>query len=323
MSQVELDRSGNAIGLIRSTDGAGYPLRIDLQASASCTVRVRDGEVSEYYINGKSYAPEVVWHERQYPLAGLPVGLSPVAYAAYTLSEYVSIRDFVTSWFAGGAVPRARLKNNAKKLKPLEALTVKESWRASIAMGEPFVHGSDWDYELIQADHASADWLEGKRFSAVDVARFFGCPADLIDAAVSGQSVTYANITERNLQFLIMHLGPAIKRREDALTAAIPRPRFVKLNSDALMRMDAMSRAQFIQVQIESRVLAPSEARKLDNRPPFTKEQINEFDELGLNKKVAAGVPEPANAELPAAEAGTVPTPGSPNAEPPKQPGGK
>jgi HK97 family phage portal protein len=287
MGQVELDRSGNNIGIIREVDAQGYPARVDLVCSSSCAIRGRYEEVTEYLIDGESYAPEYIWHERQYPLAGVPFGLSPIAYAAYTLGEYVSVQEFVTSWFGGGAVPRARLRNTEKKLKGTEAAVVKEAWRASIAMGEPFVHGNDWEYSLIQAEKASADWLEAKRYTDVDIARFLGCPADLIDAAVSGQSITYANITERNLQFLIMHLGPAISRREDALTRAIPRPRFVKLNSEALLRMDPMTRAAYIKTQIDSRVLAPSEARAIDNRPPFTADQIAEFTELGLIKSAA------------------------------------
>jgi HK97 family phage portal protein len=290
MSQIELDRTGNAIGLIREVDLSGYPIRIDLKASASCAIRVKDGEIYEYIIDGVTYQPQFVWHEKQYPVAGLQVGLSPIAYAAYTLGEYFSIQEFATAWFSGGAVPRSRLKNVEKKIAAKEATVVKEAWRASQAMGEPFVHGSDWEYSLIQADQASADWLEAKRYTDVDIARFMGCPADLVDAAVSGQSVTYANITERNLQFLIMNLGPAIMRREGALTNAIPRPRFVKLNSDALLRMDPASRAKFIKTQIDSRVLAPSEARALDNRPPFTDAQIKEFEDLGLNKTASAAV---------------------------------
>jgi phage portal protein BeeE len=64
------------------------------------------------------------------------------------------------------------------------------------------------------------EWIDGKRYGVSDIARFFGCPGDLIDAAVSTGSITYANMTQRNLQFLIMHLGPAVYRRERASVEA-------------------------------------------------------------------------------------------------------
>jgi hypothetical protein len=63
---------------------------------------------------------------------------------------------------------------------------------------------------------------------------------------VAGGNITYANVTQRNLQFLIMHLQPAMGRREDALTTLTPRPQFVKLNTDVLLRMDPQTRTATI-----------------------------------------------------------------------------
>jgi hypothetical protein len=77
-----------------------------------------------------------------------------------------------------------------------------------------------------------------------------------------------------------MSLGPAVKRREDALSRLSSRPRFVKLNTDALLRMDPATRAQVIKTRIDSRTLAPSEARALDDLPPLTDDQLAEFDRL-------------------------------------------
>jgi HK97 family phage portal protein len=287
-SQVSLDSSGNAVGIINGTDKQGYPTDIDLKSAESVDV-VINGEtnkIRKYRIDGTEYDPSVIWHEKQFTFPGLHIGLSPVMYAAYSIGQYRTVQQFATEWFMAGQGPRASLKNNEKKISGKEATIVKEAWRASQVMGEPFVHGSDWEYSLVQAQEASADWLESQKLSLVDVSRFFGVPGDLIDAALAGgPSITYANVTQRNLQFLVMHLGPAIIRRENALSQLLPRPRFIKMDSDSLLRMDPSSRALMIRTQIESRVLAPSEARLMDNRQPFTPEQIAEFDELGLNKR--------------------------------------
>jgi HK97 family phage portal protein len=276
-TQQDLDRCGNTVGIITKADARGYPAQIDLQPVADVQVVVRKGDLAGYRIGGQWFPPEKIWHERQYTASGLHVGLSPVAYAAWTIGQYLSVQQFATTWFTGGAVPRARLKNVAKTLSPKESTVVKESWKASIAAGEPFVHGSDWEYSLISAEQASADWIEAQKASVTDVARFFGCPSDLIDAAVTTGNITYANITQRNLQLLVMNVGPAVIRREDALSTLLPAPRYVKLNTDALLRMDPASRAEMIKTQIDSRVLAPSEARELDNRQPLTQAQADEF----------------------------------------------
>jgi HK97 family phage portal protein len=277
-SQFDLDRAGNVVGIVSQRDGNGFPARIDLQRTADVTILTKGNTITNFRIAGQLYDPADIWHEKQYTVPGIPVGLSPVAYAAYTLGKYFSIEEFVLSWFGGGAVPRARLRNTQKKLVGKEAAIVKESWRAAIAAGEPFVHGADWEYDLIQAQEASADWLEGEKSSVLDVARFFGVPADLIDAIVSaGTRITYANVTQRHLQFLITHLGPAIARREDALTQLTAAPRYVNLDTDALLRLDPSSRATYLKTLIDARLMAPSEGRALDGRPPFTQAQLNEF----------------------------------------------
>lgn len=277
-SQFDLDRAGNCFGLITARDGLGLPARIELVPVSEVTVIVKDGVV-KYRISGKLYEEHEVWHERQYTVAGLHVGLSPIAYAAWSIGEYLSIQQFALDWFGNGAVPSAHLKNTGKTITPGDAEETKRRFKASTANQDVFVTGNDWEYSMIQADAAGADWIEAKRYSVGDIARFFDCPGDLIDAAAGG-SMTYANITQRNLQFLVMNLGPAIIRREDALSGLTSRPRFVKLNTDALLRMDPQTRAAMLGAQIASRQLAPSEARELQDRQPFTDSQLAEFDRL-------------------------------------------
>jgi HK97 family phage portal protein len=275
-SQVDLDRAGNAFGLITERDGVNMPRRIDLQPVNECSYVIQNGK-EWYRISGKLYDPKDVWHERQYTVSGLPVGLSPVAYAAWSISEYLSIQDFALDWFGNGGVPLAHLKNNAKVIEPDAAAKIKERFKASVQAGDVFVSGNDWEYNMIQANQAGSSWLEAKQYSVGDIARFFDCPGDLIDAAVQSGNITYASISQRNLQFLIMHLGPAVIRRENALGRLLSNPRYVKLNTDALMRLDPLTRAQMTKTQIDARALTPDEARELDNRAPLTQDQVEQF----------------------------------------------
>ncbi|WP_219512770.1 phage portal protein [Nonomuraea ceibae] len=286
-TQVDLDRAGNTFGLITERsgimgpDGHHLPARIDLLALSDVAVRARGAEITKYIVAGVEYDPWEIWHERQYTVAGMPLGLSPVAYAAWSIEESLNAQKFAKEWFGGGAIPLAELTNTAKKIDPAEAKIAKDRFRAAVSTGDLFVHGNDWEYKPIQAVAQQTSFIEARQFGLTDISRFFGCPADLIDAAVSTGTVTYANISERNLQFLIMHLGPAVSRREDALTRGlVPGPRYVKLNRSALLAMDAEARARAIQTRIASRTLAPSEARELDDLPPFTESQLAEFDRL-------------------------------------------
>ena len=107
--------------------------------------------------------------------------------------------------------------------------------------------------------------------SDLELARFLGVPGDLVDVASKGSSITYANITQRNLQFLIMHLGPMIARRETAFTnRLLPRPQYCKLNTAALMRMDPASQMTTFGVAIDKRIQTPSEVRAILDLPART-----------------------------------------------------
>ncbi len=279
-SQVDLDRAGNSFGIITAVDGMGLPARVELQDLASCTVVVRSGKLAGYRISGKWYEPGEVWHERQYTLAGLHVGLSPVAYAAWSIQQSLSAQQFALEWFAGGAIPAGDLKNTAKTVNPREAEVIKQRFKASVGNGDLFVHGMDWEYKPIQATASDANFIAAQNLSNGDVGRFFGVPGDIIDAAVSSGSITYASISQRNLQLLIINIGPAVTRRELALSRWLPRPRFVKLNRNVVLAMDPETRAKVLGQQVRDRLVAPSEARALDNRQPFTAEQLAEFDRL-------------------------------------------
>ncbi|MGH3985872.1 MAG: phage portal protein [Pseudonocardiaceae bacterium] len=278
-TQFDLDRAGNTIGVITERNSYGLPSCIELVPLAWVAFNIRDNVLTEYYIRGKAYPPSKIWHEKQYTVAGFHVGLSPIMYAAWSIGEHLSIQDFAISWFTNGGIPRSHLQNNVQTtISDAQASTIKARLKETVQTGDALVTGRDWTYSMISAEQTGMEWIEARKLGPIDIARFFDCPADLIDSAVAGQSVTYANVTQRNLQFLTMALGPAVIRRENALNKLLPTRQFCKFNTDALLRMDPLSRAQMINHQILGRTLAPSEARLLEDRQPFTEEQIQEFE---------------------------------------------
>ncbi len=294
-TQIDLDRAGNAIGLITERNGAGLPQRIDLMPIQLCSLRFQTGTSGDtglepgrdahatliYHIDGKDYAPDQVWHEKQYTVAGFPVGLSPIAYAAWTIAEAKSIQDFALTWFGGGGIPRGHLRNKQQTMSSAAADAVKARFKSTVASGDVFVTGADWEYSMIQAEQTGTEWLEAQKFGVTEIARFFDVPADLLDAPAQARgAITYANVTQRNMQFFIMHLGPAVVRRETALSRLLPQPRYAKLNTGALLRMDDLNRSQVIQTRIDSRTLTPNEAREMEDLPPLTSAQLTQFHDM-------------------------------------------
>lgn len=303
-----LDRAGNNIGIITERNAItsplypeGLPSRIDLQDIGNCAVIERKGIGTRYRINNKEYLPSEVWHEVQFPVAGLPVGLSAIAHAAWSISETMSMQQFALDWFRRGGVPKSRMKNTARKLTDKERTSAKQWWDDTVNNGDLLVTGADWEFDMISAQTAGMEWLEGRRFGLSDISRFFGCPADLIDAAISNPgTVNYASITQRNLQFLIMNMAPGVIRREVALSTLLPRPRYVKLNTDALLRMDPEMRGKTMNGAITTRRMTVTEARALDNRLPLSPADEEEFVRLFGNPNKAPAVPKPAAPAAPA-----------------------
>lgn len=280
-SQMDLDSVGNAFGIIQERDATGLPSQIDLVSADTVSVSVKNRKITSYKIGKDKYDPVDIWHERQYTVPGIHVGLSPIMYAARAIGSSLSAQQFALDWFSNGAVPGAILKNSDRTLQQAEASAIKKQWMASVGNGEPFVTGKDWEYSMVQAKAAEAEFLTTMEFSITDVARFFGVPADMIDGAGKGSSITYANVTQRNLQFLIMNIGPAVQRREAALTRLTPKPRRVELDTESLLRMDPLTLSTMIKNRILSKNLTPDEARsKYYNQGPLDANQYEQFEIL-------------------------------------------
>jgi HK97 family phage portal protein len=291
-SQVDLDRFGNTFGLITARDGLGFPARIELLPAEGVTVTTKNGQITGFRYLGQVFTPDQIWHEKQYTIAGLPVGLSPLAHAALSLSTGISAQEFAAAWFSGSAVPAAHLKNTTQVLDGTEAAKVKERYNASVKDGDVFVTGADWEFTMMGAKASESGFIEAIHATSSDLCRFLGVPGDMVDVDEKTGSITYASITQRNLQLLIMNLGPATTRRERALSRLLPQPRYVKLNTDAVvLRMDPAARAELNKVLLESKQRTPSEVREKDDLPPFTPEQIAEIQALAKPTPTPTGVP--------------------------------
>ncbi len=298
MTQADLDSAGNTVGLITERSAArsvyypeGLPSRIELQPIASCAYVQRSDRPDQWRIGTKLYDLADVYHEAANRQAGLKVGLPTVVYAALSIGEGLSMQQHGLDWFSGGGIPKAHMKNTMKLLDPEDVSRAKQWWRDVVANGDMLVTGKDWEYDMIQAQTAGMEFIAGRDHSNLDICRFFDTPGDLVDVNQSGASITYANITQRNLQYLIYRLGPAVSRREKALTKLLPAPRYIKMNTDALLRMDPLTRQKLLRSKVETWQLTNTEARAMDNLAPLTAAQITEMTGIYGGPKTGGSSP--------------------------------
>lgn len=281
-SQVSLDLRGNAYGIILSRDGFGRPSQIELQHPDNVSVRERPNGEILYYIKGKPYKPVDVWHERQNTLPGSIVGMSAIAYAAWTISSGLSAQRFGLDWFRNGAFPSGHLKNIAKSLQAKEAEIVKERFSAAVSARQPFVSGADWDFKTLTISPNESQFLETINASVDDVARFFTVPAEMIGGGGSkaGGSITYANVEQRSLDFLIFHMDPTYVRRETALSRLVATGTYAQFDRNSLTRTDVLNRAKAQHLKINARIMTPDEARLEEHRPPLTQADWDQFAQI-------------------------------------------
>jgi HK97 family phage portal protein len=281
-SQLSLDLRGNAYGRIVARDPRTYlPTQIELVHPDDVTVTVRtDGEI-EYRFAGVPVDPLDVWHERQNEEPGSVVGMSPISAAARALGINLAAADYGGGFYDEALTPSALLSSEAP-IDETQARIVKARVLATQNGREPLVLGGNWSYRPLTVNPAEAMFLEVMRYSDVDVARLFDVPGEMIEANTSGSSITYANREQRVQDLLAFRLGPAIARRERALSRLTVRGQYVKLTTAALLRADLSTRYKSYEVGLRNGFLALEEVRALEDREPLTDEQLQALHDAGL-----------------------------------------
>lgn len=274
---------GNAFGLIVALDNRGWPTQIEtLDPGVVGRREVVDG-VAQVTIDRKVHKlwpfGDVLHVPGRMVPAGQPWGLSPLAYAAKAIGTSIAAEDFSNRFFTEGAHPTAAVYANTA-LTAEQAKGIKEAVERATGGGsrEPLVLGGDLKYEQIQTDPKDSQFLDLMQFEVLQACRFWRVPPALAYAAVSGQNVTYSNISDSDLQYLKHSLDGYLVRFEGALTRILPRPQFVRANRNAILRMDAIRRHEVYATRLEHKTISVNEVRALEDEPPFD----GEYDTPGV-----------------------------------------
>ena len=286
-TQMDKDRYGNAVGIIRERNALGKPTAVELQSMSNVSAVMDGGHIIQWRCGRDYYDPRDIWHEKQYTISGLALGLNPLTYASRDLGIYESAAD----WFAGGALPKGTLRNTEQsKITAKDAEDARDKFRESTRGGDIFVHGVEWEWTPATTSAATSGFLEQQESSEQAICRYIGVPAMMVGVDGGTGNITYANVTQANLQFLIMHLQPSIVRTERYWSRyALPQPWQFKLNTDALLRLDPQGKADLMVKLNAMKTRTPTELRRLDNLGPYDDEQIAELGTFAQLGKPAPG----------------------------------
>lgn len=282
-SQVawSLATHANAFGIVTASTSQGLPLEIQLVDPYSIDPQVEGGrkwigikgEWDTTWEHGGKW-----WHVPGKTLRpGSPYGLSPLAEAQRTIGLGLAAEDFSNEFFSGSGHPTwgftadtALTKDQADAIKAAVTQAMRPGTR------EPLVFGSGLKAQQFSVNPGETQFIDTMRFVCEQVARFWGVPASAIGAAMSGQSVTYANVTDADLRTLKDVLIGYFVAVEDGLTPCLPRPQVVKFNQDAVLRGDPKLRTEIITAQIQAGLLSVNEGRKLLDLEPWAEPEYDQ-----------------------------------------------
>jgi HK97 family phage portal protein len=259
---------GNVYGVVLERDRLQYPVTVEWQDPTTVEVE-QVNHRAIYRFQGQQVPSEDVWHDRWFVMPGSLVGRAPLTMHRETIGLGLAAQKFGAQWFGDGAHPSAVLSTD-QQVTQEQAATIKARFVAAIRnTREPAVLGAGMTYQQIQTAPNESQFLETQQNVAISVARVFGIQPEMIAAATSGSSVTYANVEQQAIQYLTFGLDRWLVKGERSISRHLPRGMFAKFNRGALMRTDLLSRYRAHAIALNGRFLNIDEVRELEDRPPL------------------------------------------------------
>ena len=279
---------GNAFAEVTAWTGRSQPAQLELVDPALVTNRrIEDGypTVTLNSERRRIYPHGDLWHmPGRFVRAGSPFAESPITRARSTIGGAIAARDYGSQFFGDGGHPGAIIQSE-NELTEEQAKAIKRSFLAAVKGNrEPAVFGSGLDYEPILANIEDGQFIELQRFAIEEACRFWRVPPSMVYAAVSGQAVTYANVTQSDLAYLKHSLEGHYVRIERAWSALLSQQQMVRFNRNAFLRSDPTTRSEVVDRRLANRTLTVNEARALEDESPF---DGDEFDEPGVPEAFA------------------------------------
>jgi HK97 family phage portal protein len=201
-------------------------------------------------------------------------GLSPVAQCRLALGLSASLQASAKSYFQQGSKPSGIISAPSPNTGELERLA--QQWADCHAGVDNFhkvaVVAGEIGFTPLAFSADDSQFLQQRELSTREVARIFRVPAWAIDGA-SGDSMTYANVTEQNRSFASHSLTPWLVRIERAFSNdsdLCPGGAYLSFDLDGLLRADAATRAQVYTAALnpETGWLTRAEVRELEDLAP-------------------------------------------------------
>jgi HK97 family phage portal protein len=183
-------------------------------------------------------------------------GLGPLQLCGAALSVAVEADEWAARFFSRGGVPSVVLKS-AVNMSSDDADRLIERW-VQRDSNEVRVASGGLTPEAFQVNPEQAQLLDSRKHSAADIATAFGMDADLLNAAVSGSSLTYQNVGQRFDNFIRSTLAPNyLEPIEQGISERLTRTTVGRFSLQSLTRADVQTQANVFKTLVDGGLPQP------------------------------------------------------------------
>jgi HK97 family phage portal protein len=276
-AMVSVLLQGNAWGFITGKDGYGFPTGIewippeDVYVLEPPDLRTANPLKARVFVYGREvqwFGPDSeVFHIRGITLPGRVEAISPIRAFALTISAGKEAQRYGTSWYEGGGFPPGTFQNAEMEVNAAQAAEIRAMLVQSLRRREPLVYGRDWDYKPVTVPPSEAQFIEAMQLNATQIAAILNLPPDRL-GGTRGDSLTYSTSEQSTLQ-IIEALRPWLVRFEQSFFDLLPRNRFTRFYTDALLKTDLEARSSIYQTWRNIGLRTADEIRELEDLPPL------------------------------------------------------
>lgn len=265
-------------------DSVGRVQELAVLSPSLCELKRMDNRL-RVTVNGRAPDYEVVV-VRNVVLPGHVRGLSPIEAARATLDVAYGVQEQSARFFDQGAILSGVISTN-EKIGADDAAEIARAWQRKHASAEnahlPLILQSA-KYEPISVSPEQAQFLETRKFTDAQIAsQLFHVDPTLLGLDISGTSLTYANVGQRNRQLLEDALLPIMTRIEHCMSMLLPPEQHWRFDTSEFLRADPGTRfstyatAAQVGQAMGAPLLTIDEMRQQEGLPPLTEDQIMEF----------------------------------------------
>jgi HK97 family phage portal protein len=215
-----------------------------------------------------------VLHERSLGSNGI-IGYSPIRMAAEAVGVSLAAEQHGARFFSNGANPTGVLQKTTGELSDTAYERLRKSFADQYAglanSRKPILLEDGLTWQGISLNHEQAQFLETRKFQVTEIARIFRVPPHML---ADLERATFSNIEHQSIEFVMHTILPWVVRKEQRYNATLLLPSeraeyFCQFSLDGLLRADAKTRAESLQIQRFNGVINGDEWRATENMNPY------------------------------------------------------